>query len=499
MNRPAVMISHALKLASESSDWEGKSFDRELLKRYGKNAQMDHTLPSGNSSSFNDVTLSFRKSLTQTRETHHEESNLCFRRGRAREQVLSKKSSGSVHEHPDKHTPPATSCNGSDHQQEQEMKTLILDRLSQHLSTHRYLSIREIKDHVQPEDQVVVDSREQAKFCQLEFGRIGVRPFRQVCCSGKMQSVAFQQYVSLCSDHTLNQITNCIEKDIYFIVKNEFGNYVVQRILKRDRQFVQRMEEFCMANFLDLTLDEFASRVMQALIPLSPKFRKFTLATFSQRLDLCFESISAVFLISMAISCSTDPSEYSFVRELVVGDTARLLSSKFFKRVVVSFLEKASIADLDALAKQLDICSFVSLLSDKYRTYLLLVFLQRAHRPTLAALGREIRTNLYPLLQAKFFKFLVTSLIHSDSGEALHQMHMAFRSVDASTLRSLHCMDKDYLRYFVYIAVATAVNNDIAQLPTFLLLLKEYKLEEDVGLSLEAFTNPANPPRLPGH
>ena len=95
---------------------------------------------------------------------------------------------------------------------------------------------------------------------------------------------------------------------------------------------------YCYNNFERLAKNEYASRVMQALVTESSDFRTFTLNTLIQSNDLIANHIPAVFLASSAIRHSHSNQEYLGFRDLYFANRY-LLKSKHFKRVLVSVVE----------------------------------------------------------------------------------------------------------------------------------------------------------------
>lgn len=335
-------------------------------------------------------------------------------------------------------------------------KSLVLDLFKTKIQFHKYLFIREEKEMPAKDSNGLLTDELVAEFARLDFRGMNAEAFRALICSDKHRSVRFQTYVQFCPTETLNHVSDRVIADLEYLMKHEFGNYLVQRLVKRDALLSKTVEDCCRTNFVDLASNEYSSRVMQTMLAQSDAFRLFALDSLRSNMRLCFSQMSVVFLLSMSIGIAKSDAEISFVRDYIISDIQNTFSSKFFKRVGISFLEKASQADLDLVFTRLNMSANLErFLADKYYTYIVLVFLKALHGPALEALTLFIKTNLVSAVKAKYFKFMMLSLVKECLPAAVSLVNNALLHVPTAQLRRLLEEDIHYLYFYCYLTVLT--------------------------------------------
>lgn len=231
------------------------------------------------------------------------------------------------------------------------------------------------------------------------------------CCSNKEDSIAFQDFLQEADSKTLGEIGQYFSEKLEELLTDKFGNYTVQKLCYRQEEFLEQAAAFLRSRFESLVDNEYASRVMQALVDLSPSFRAFCLAKFKNSLPGILTSISAVFLISAVIKSTQDFEELAFLREMITTNPS-LLECRYLKRVMVSYVDNCPDSELVDIIRALKIrgnlCSF---LDDKYSAYIVLMLVQRGDKGTIQELITTIKQNPALLFGSKFAGFLLTKVI----------------------------------------------------------------------------------------
>jgi len=349
-------------------------------------------------------------------------------------------------------------------------KKIILEILDSKLVNHKYLFIKHNKKTNSDGEEVASKHDDFISLQKINFSSLGQNEFRDISCKGKTQSLKFQDFVTSCSDSTLKLIKQRVIPDLEFILKNDYGNYLIQRIIKRDPSFSALLETFFKREFISLAVNEFSSRAMQSLLYQSESFRRFVLETLENRIDLCYSHISAAFLLSVSIAQATHRSEIEFYRNLVLNNIEKVLASKFMKRVAVSLLEKLDHQDLDLVFERLNIgCNLEKYLSDKYYTYILLVFVEKCHSKTMNSLVGLVRYSLSNILKTKYFKFMMLSLVQQNRTSAVSAMSTALAEACPYQLQKLATHDFNYIYFYCYLVVLTLPESDATGLRQFML------------------------------
>lgn len=348
-------------------------------------------------------------------------------------------------------------------------KQIILDILDSKMVNHKYLFIKHNKKANSVADEEPVKFDDFKSLEEINFALLNLEEFRDLSCKGKTQSLKFQEFVSACSESTLKKIKHRVVPDLQFILKNDYGNYLIQRIIKRDPSFSALLEAYFKKEFFDLAINEYSSRAMQSLLYQSDAFRLFVLKTLEKRIDLCYTHISVAFLLSVSIAQAKGLPEIEFYRNLILTKIESVLASKFMKRVAVSLLEKLRNSDLDIVFEKLNIgCNLEKYLSDKYYTYILLVFVQNCHSRTMTSLVGLIQYKLFDLLQTKYFKFMMLSLVQQERTQAVFVINSALSRACPYQLQKLAAHDFSYIYFYSYMVVLTTPDSDLAGLRRFM-------------------------------
>lgn len=88
------------------------------------------------------------------------------------------------------------------------------------------------------------------------------------------------------------------------------------------------------------------------------------------------------------------------------------LSSKYFKRVLVSYVEKCSSSELPNIYKALDMKSkILECLQDKYLAYIFLMFIQRGYQEAINSISQAITRVPLEVFSLKYSGFLFSKLV----------------------------------------------------------------------------------------
>lgn len=242
------------------------------------------------------------------------------------------------------------------------------------------------------------------------------------------------------------------------LIVHRNGSYAVQTLLLHSQTFFYAAINYCRTNFMNLTSNEFASRVMQRLMERNKDFLDFCLRCISKHFDYFMGDFPSVFLVSAAVMLTDDPMKIEFIIGNFSHDRLKWIKNKYFKRVLVTFL---SYCNPSTLAQAFEI--FKSSVSgrqcfeDKYTSLVLLAFLDRQHREAQSYLYRALTCNLIACLHGKYFDYFIGQLnLKPNASDNISLMYLAFRSVPSTTMHTLSTVSSFYAKYSAIVLVLHA-------------------------------------------
>ncbi len=262
----------------------------------------------------------------------------------------------------------------------------------------------------------VFASCELQLICNLNMETMTDQQILSIMTADKMTSFAFQQFIHTCWFGQFWKVKKVVIENLDWLATHQLGNYVVQKLLLRDRDIRRLITELCQDNFEIYCLNEYASRVMQTLVEVSENFRYFVVCRFTNDPWSCTANIAAVFLASAVIKFSVDFKDVDFVRAMVRSDLREVLACKNMKRVLMTYCECCPLATLHELYEELGLYhGLAHICNNKILTYVFLSFLFRDHPAAKQQLAQGVHTHLPTLQKTKFFRFLLERAVKSRS------------------------------------------------------------------------------------
>lgn len=285
----------------------------------------------------------------------------------------------------------------------------------------------------------------------VNFEQLTTEELRELTANSKQQSILLQVFADS-SDKVSPALVKGIVQDLEFMVYHKQANYVVQKLLKKDSTFLQRVTEFSMANFEALCLNEYSSRVLQSLTELNPEFLKFAANYFSQHLDFWQNKISSIFVLLSVIRHASSLQDCAFVKSILLADKAALFSSKYLKRVLVTYVEKCSIKEMEEICEHLQLNEEIpAILEDKFFVYVYHLLVRKGRRHTLKSILKAIQQETSEALRARHFKFLLVKLAMLPDRSVRRQLFKSLASIQEEQVQKLFSRPQDmyFLSYLI--------------------------------------------------
>lgn len=299
------------------------------------------------------------------------------------------------------------------------------------------------------------ESPAKAHLKTLNSGYQAMQEILVFCSKGKEHSIAVQDHLDLIPEKDIAVLGELAQQKLWSLIYDRYANYTVQKIASLNHSFRHCLVAFCKRSFAKLAANEFSSRVMQSLAELSDDFRYYCHEYFRQKPKALQSHISTVFLAASAIRSSKSQSEFAFYGKML-QKRPKLLNCKYFKRIIVSYIEKCEPDELERVYINLNIQGRVSkLLDDKYYAYIILMLVQRHSPSMIAELSKEYKLNFKKTISAKFTGFLLTKLVDRDDSTTLSKVHNIVCSTHTSSLNEIK-NSEGLILLFIYALVASA-------------------------------------------
>ena len=299
----------------------------------------------------------------------------------------------------------------------------------------------------------------------------------------------FQQYIESCSPSIFDGLAQLISQDMSFLIRHEFGCYVVQRVLQRSSEDIIGLEKMCKENFIELSFNEYSSRVLQIMIKKDKEFRKFAFESLKDKLGICSDSISVVFLIAVAIENSENACEYAHIKRNILEKMDQIIHSKFLKRLVVVLIENLPMQDLDQMFDTLALGqNFLDYFTEKYYTYIVIAFLNRQHTRTVHLVQSLVHFRLNDLLKTKYFKFMILTLLDSGIPESIATLNKILLGIPSVELNRMSRKDPEYFVFCAYITLTSFDKRNLKNLSIYLAQVENiFSLRTDNRKKYSAF------------
>ena len=151
------------------------------------------------------------------------------------------------------------------------------------------------------------------------------------------------------------QLLASITASLDLFASTKHGAQLVVAIYRCCEDSKDMVIEYCKANFANLAVNEASTRILHALIETENDFRLFAFSFYQKNKSLYLQSFPAVFLLTVCIRHAKDESEFVFLTRNLKNELDLFLESKYFKRVLVSYIEFCSEAEMDRTADLLKI------------------------------------------------------------------------------------------------------------------------------------------------
>ena len=261
--------------------------------------------------------------------------------------------------------------------------------------------------------------------------------FFNLATSSKESSICLQILITESQEKHLGNLAVLMKPYLPQLIIHPFGNFVIQRLISRHLLTLGDTINFAKEAFSDLIANEYSSRVIQVLIETCSDFRTFCLHFFRHNFDASIQSNSASLLLVACIANSRDSRLCGFVVDNLRYQP-RILSNKFFKKILISFIQIASDEQMDWIAWILKVPIMISeLFSRKASSATVMALIERKHQLTLEALYMHLESCPGRLFDSKFFSVSIHRHSVSIPASVARRVVWSLVSLDCAAVKKL--------------------------------------------------------------
>lgn len=255
-----------------------------------------------------------------------------------------------------------------------------------------------LQQHIWRQFEFKKQSKVQAEFapsgqgCLAERNPIQVQEFENPQCQSlnvliykatesKEASVVFQRYMEGYSPAELNYLTSALQNSMPSLISHAFGSYIIQKLCLLSQPFKLIVIDYCLYNMIELSSNEYSSRVMQVLAENIPGFRIKLFREAAANFSVAMRSMSWVLLLNACVRAAQSSTEYQdLLVKLCLNPQQRTDSKTYYFKLVVSIVRVCSPEALTQLYHAFrPIMTCPSLFASKNRLLILSSILNRKH------------------------------------------------------------------------------------------------------------------------
>lgn len=293
----------------------------------------------------------------------------------------------------------------------EDLRHFVMQEVRKRLKKSRFFSINEMFKQIETRQAFEAELEEMKELSKdmPDFSAVTTTMFVHICTVNKYKSKAVQTLLESgppAQQRRIAQLCSVAWRDL---LVDKYGNYILQQCCLTFMEYRYFLEAKCATHLSELVVNEYASRVMQVMVKLSQHFRQTILDWLASKIVENIECLPAVFLLTAAIQAVESHEELALVRSKIFSQQALAIKdSKYFKRIMMSFIDKCQPSDLDQIFLYFEFQdNFWNLLDERFGSLMLCSMAMRDHDLSIKILLGLIAGNLVHLLRAKYFKVFI--------------------------------------------------------------------------------------------
>lgn len=232
---------------------------------------------------------------------------------------------------------------------------------------------------------------------------------------------------------------------------NKPGAHLIRTLMSKSKAFCEAVLSYSLKNFKAMATNDFACRVLRAIMRQNASFRTHAVKYLRRDLDFCLDNFPSIFIVTEAIRMSQNLEEFDFLVEALEKNSNRVLSSRYFKRILVTFAEYCTPAQFQRVEIALSVESNIGrYLNDKFCTTILTIMMSRDSQWCFDILTKMAYSDPIQLLNSSKFEYLITRLLALLPQTAMKTLYSILHLIRDRAMEHMHT-DKDYHSRLLFI------------------------------------------------
>ena len=231
----------------------------------------------------------------------------------------------------------------------------------------------------------------------------------------KSNLMGILQIYAECPDRhpqSMQKLQSFVADNLATLAYCKLGAHLIRTLLSQSKGFTSIVKRYTKKHFKEMALDDFACRVLRAVMRQSESFRQKAVLNLQHDLDYCLTHFPSIFILTEAIRMSDHVQEFDFLIDALEADPVRHLMSRYFKRILVTLVEFCDAHQLKRIEVAMDLDSnFSKYLNDKFCTTILTFMMSRGSQRSFDVLLCLALSKPVQLLTTSKFNYFIMRLI----------------------------------------------------------------------------------------
>ncbi len=234
----------------------------------------------------------------------------------------------------------------------------------------------------------------------------------------KQSCIDLQAAITSAPIDAISHYVSLVKENLEIMVETRRGTAILSRLIQRSEKLSTWFTSLPEETLLMLTSKENSSRMLQFLMLKKPDFVKRSLMLIRKYYDTLIANISSVFFICV---CVRQARRYGFdpqwIFDALLSDCAKVLTSKYRKRILMTFLEHPEELEMSQIFQNLiQTQNIERIMRDKFLSLITGTLINLGYRQAEEYVTSALEYNSMNIYIAPFFKtFLAILDLKSES------------------------------------------------------------------------------------
>lgn len=223
----------------------------------------------------------------------------------------------------------------------------------------------------------------------------------------KENSLRVQDALPMATETEITHLVTLTLHHLKDLLCHRYASYLVGKLIEKSENLASICAKIIFDRVDLYLVDEFGSRVAQQLTNNLPWFCQQALPEFVKNWEVLSRYIAPVFFINHVMKITNKKEELACIKDCLLRNAHQLHTSRYFKRIVLSFVRYCDPADFDEISMLLYSHNpLTETMNDQYLALCVSILLDREHHGTMEILANLKPSKVEKLLKVKLFRSL---------------------------------------------------------------------------------------------